>query len=55
MAFLTKVTVFVRSPQGKRVFMEAQKLAKDPERRRQIDEARKRLMSSGRAKTPPAA
>ena len=55
MAFLTKVTIFARSPQGKRLFAEAQKLAKDPERRRQLEDARQRLMSNGKAKTPPTA
>ena len=44
MAFLSTVARFARSPQGKKVFSEAQKLAKDPERRRQLDEARRRLM-----------
>ena len=41
---MTKVSRFASSPQGKKVFAEAQKLAKDPERRRQLDEARRRLM-----------
>jgi hypothetical protein len=50
MAFLAQVSRFARSPQGKKVFAEAQKLAKDPERRKQLDDARKRLMSRG--KTP---
>ena len=46
--FLSKVATFARSPQGKRVFSEAQKLAKDPERRKQLDDARVRLMNGGR-------
>ena len=43
MAFLSKFAQFARTPQGKRVFAEAQKLAKDPERRRQLEDARRRL------------
>ena len=53
MAFLSRVATFARSPQGKRVFREAQKLAKDPERRRQLDEARRRLTGNGTAKARP--
>ena len=44
MSFLTKVSRFARSEQGKKVFAEAQKLAKDPERRRQLEDARRRLI-----------
>ena len=51
MAFLAQVSRFARSPQGKKVFAEAQKLAKDPERRKQLDDARRRLM--GAEKKPP--
>lgn len=54
MTFLDRVRTVARSPQGKRVFTEAQKLARDPERRRQLDEVRRRLMRGGGAK-PPAA
>jgi hypothetical protein len=34
---------FVRSPQGQRAIEEARRLAKDPARRRQLDELRKRV------------
>jgi hypothetical protein len=51
--FLSKVATFARSPQGRRVFSEAQKLAKDPAKRKQLDDARRRLMNRGGG-TPPA-
>jgi hypothetical protein len=35
----------VDSPEGRRVFAEARKLAKDPGARRRIDELRRRLVS----------
>jgi hypothetical protein len=46
---LEQVTKFARSPQGRRVATEAKRLAKDPETRRRIDEARKRLVARKRA------
>ncbi len=52
MAFLSQVSRFARSPQGKKVFAEAQKLAKDPARRKQLDDARKRLMGAGKKPSP---
>ena len=50
-SLMSRAAKFARSPQGKRIFAEAQKLAKDPERRRQLDDARRRLTSRG--KQPP--
>ncbi|MBA2347844.1 MAG: hypothetical protein H0V81_06055 [Solirubrobacterales bacterium] len=43
MAFTQTLTKFARSPQGKRVFREASRLAKDPRTRARIAEARKSL------------
>lgn len=43
MSFLSSVKKFARSPQGRKVMREAKKLAKDPSRRRQIDDVRRRL------------
>jgi hypothetical protein len=37
------VRSFTSSPEGRRVFAEARKLAKDPAARRRIDEARRHL------------
>jgi len=46
--FLTQVAKFARSPEGRRVAVEAKRLAKDPKTRARIDEARRRLMHSGK-------
>ena len=51
MSFLNKVKKFAASPEGKRVFREAQRVAKDPNSRRKIAEARARL---GGGKPPRA-
>lgn len=51
--FMTTVRKFATSPQGKKVFKEAQRAAKDPETRRKIAEARERLQGGG-GKRPPA-
>jgi hypothetical protein len=44
---MDRIGRFARSPQGKRVISEAKRLAQDPQRRKQIDEVRRRLMSRG--------
>ena len=46
-AFMSRVTKFAKSPQGRRVFAEAQKVAKDPATRRKIADARNRLGKRG--------
>jgi hypothetical protein len=43
-----RVSRFARSPQGKRMMQKAQQLAKDPNTRRRIQEARGRLARRGR-------
>lgn len=43
MAFTSTLAKFARSPQGKRVFREASRLAKDPATRTRIAEARRSL------------
>jgi hypothetical protein len=51
--FTRRLEQFVRSPQGQRVIDEARRLAKDPARRRQLDELRSRLAQpSARARKP---
>jgi hypothetical protein len=40
---LQKLQRLATSPQGKRALTEAQRLAKDPARRRQVDDLRRRL------------
>lgn len=47
MAFAQTLTKFARSPQGKRVFREASRLAKDPRTRARIAESRKALQGDG--------
>jgi hypothetical protein len=46
--FMSKISRFARSPQGKRAISEAQRLAKDPKTRRQLGDFRKRLAGRGR-------
>lgn len=46
--FMQRLGKFARSPQGKRAMSEAQRLAKDPNTRKQIDDVRRRLAERGR-------
>ncbi|MEA2303547.1 MAG: hypothetical protein QOH43_827 [Solirubrobacteraceae bacterium] len=50
--FLVRVQRVASSPEGRRVFREARKLARDPQARRRIDAARRELTSAVRR--PPA-
>lgn len=43
MGFAKTLSMFARSPQGKKAFREAQRLAKDPTTRAKIADARKSL------------
>ncbi len=43
MGIAQSLSKFARSPQGKKVFTEAQKLAKDPKTREKIADARKQM------------
>ena len=53
MGFAQTLAKFARSPQGKKVFREASRLAKDPKTRAKIADARKSLQSGkGGAKRP---
>jgi hypothetical protein len=45
--FIRKLADFARSPQGRKVAMEAKRLASDPSTRRKIDDARRKLMARG--------
>lgn len=47
MGFANKLSKFARSPQGKKVFSEASRLAKDPKTRAKIADARKSLQRKG--------
>jgi hypothetical protein len=49
-SFMDRVRRFATSPEGRRVFREAKRVAKDPATRKRITDARRRL-SSGR---PPS-
>jgi hypothetical protein len=51
---MDRIGKFARGPQGKRVMTEAKRLAQDPQRRKQIDDLRRRLTSrGGRGAGPP--
>ena len=43
MSLISRVSKFARSPQGHKVIEEGKRLARDPETRRKLDQARKRL------------
>ncbi len=45
MGFANTLAKFARSPQGKKVFSEASRLAKDPKTREKIADARKSMRS----------
>ena len=52
----SKLTQLARSPQGRKLMNEAQRLAKDPKTRAKIDDARAKLMGGrGGGGRPPAA
>ena len=53
MTLLQKLQRLATSPQGKRALPEAQRLAKDPARRRQVDDLRRRLTGDGKGKRKP--
>jgi hypothetical protein len=51
----SKLTQLARSPQGRKLMNEAQRLAKDPKTRAKIEDARTKLMSRrGGGGRPPA-
>ncbi len=52
MAFAQTLAKFARSPQGKKVFREASRLAKDPATRAKIADARKSLQNGKATKRP---
>ena len=51
--FLHRLQRFAKSPQGKKAMGEAERLAKDPKTRRQIDDVRRRLTGGGKATKRP--
>ena len=48
--FMQRLQKLASSPQGRRVIDEAKRLAKDPARRKQLDDLRRRLSGTGGAK-----
>lgn len=52
MSLFKTVSTFARSPQGRQALAQAQKLAKDPNTKRKIAEARQKLQNRGGG-TPP--
>jgi len=53
--FASKLAQLARSPQGRKLMSEAQRLAKDPKTRAKIDDARTKLMQRrGGGGRPPA-
>ena len=55
MGFAQTLSKFARSPQGRKVFTEAQRLAKDPKTRAKIADARKSMQRGrGGQGGPPA-
>ena len=47
-SLFSRISKFARSPEGRRLTREAQRLARDPATRRKVDEVRRRLMKRGR-------
>ena len=46
-SLLNKVAQFARSPQGRRLAGQAARAARDPKRRRQVEQVRRRLVQRG--------
>ena len=53
MTLLQKLQRLASSPEGKRALTEAERLAKDPARRKQVDDLRRRLAGDGPEKREP--
>jgi hypothetical protein len=47
--FFRQLSKLARSPQGRKVVDEAKRLARDPATRKRIEDARRRVMQRGRA------
>lgn len=60
MSFLSRIGKFAKSPEGKKLVKQAQDLAKDPQTKKKIEDARERLIHKDKpaakpAQKPPAA
>lgn len=44
---MSKITKYARTPQGQKAISEAQRLAKDPKTKQQIDDVRRKLTNRG--------
>jgi hypothetical protein len=53
MSLISKVAMFARSPQGKRVINQAVSYAKSPQGREQLARAAQRVQAARKAKRPP--
>ena len=51
-SLVSRVAQFARSPQGRRVADQAMRAARDPKRRRQIEQVRSRLTKRGSGPAP---
>jgi hypothetical protein len=52
MSFLSRIGKFAKTPQGKKLMKQAQELAKDPDTKKKIEDARKRLMHKDKPEPP---
>lgn len=50
-----RIGKFAKSPQGKKLINQAQQMAKDPDTRKKIEDARRRLMKRDSAERKPRA
>ena len=55
MSFLNKITKFAKSPQGKRLMSQAEKMAKDPKTKQRIEDVRERVAHKHPDGSPGAA
>ena len=54
MSFLSRIGKFAKTPQGKKLMRQAQDLAKDPQTKQKIEEARERLTHKDKPEQKPA-
>ena len=53
MSFMGRIGKFAKSPQGKKLINQAQEMAKDPETKKKIEDARHRLMKKDKPAQKP--
>jgi hypothetical protein len=54
MALLGKLVTLAKSPQGRKLLVQAQKIARDPQNRERLEKVRSKVQTRGAATTKPS-